>query len=65
MESELHRVEYLQAGLTQGRTLRLLPGPGGKQQQRVALGDEEGVLQVFSVKAGEANFQFRWAGQAE
>ena len=28
MELDLSRVEYLQAGLTSGRTLRLLPGPG-------------------------------------
>ena len=59
MDLELSRVEYLQAGLTSGRTLRLLPGPGGKQQQRVALGDDDGVLQVFVVKAGEPNFVFR------
>ena len=46
MELELTRVELLQTGLTGGRTMRLLPGPGGKNQQRVAVGDDDGVVQV-------------------
>ena len=38
MELDLSRVEYLQAGLTSGRTLRLLPGPGlGLQMQCIQL----------------------------
>ena len=59
MELELTRVEYLQVGLTSGRTLRLLPGAGGKAQQRVVVGDDDGVVQVFFVKGGEPNFVFR------
>ena len=46
MELELTRVELLQTGLTGGRTMSLMPGPGGKNQQRVAVGDDDGVVQV-------------------
>jgi hypothetical protein len=35
-----------QGGLTSSRSLKILPGPGGKAQQKVALGDMEGVVQV-------------------
>ena len=56
---ELTRLELLQTGLTSGRTLRLLPSQDGKTQQRVAVGDDDGVVQVFSVKSGEPNFVFR------
>ena len=59
MELDLTRVEFLQTGLTSGRTLRLLPGPGGKNQQRVAVGDDDGVVQVFFMKSGEPNYVFR------
>jgi len=59
MELELTRVEYLQVGITSGRTLRLLPGAGGKAQQRVVVGDDDGVVQVFFLKEGEPNFVFR------
>ena len=59
MELELNRVELLQTGLTSGKTLRLLPGPGGKSQQRVVVGDEDGVVQVFFMKNGEPNYVFR------
>ena len=59
MELELNRVELLQTGLTSGKTLRLLPGPGGKSQQRVVVGDDDGVVQVFFIKNGEPNFVFR------
>lgn len=59
MELELTRVEFLQTGLTSGRTMRLLPSPGGKNQQRVAIGDDDGVVQVFFMKSGEPNFVFR------
>ena len=52
-------MEFLQTGLTSGRSLRLLPGPGGKAQQRGAVGDEEGVVQVFFMKNGEPNYVFR------
>ena len=49
MELDLTRVELLQTGLTSGRTMRLLPGPGGKNQQRVAIGDDDGVVQASSI----------------
>ena len=48
----MSRVDYLQTGLTNPRTMKLLPSPGGKAQQKVAVGDQDGVLQVFSVSKG-------------
>ncbi len=35
MELNLTRVDYLQSGLTHPRTMKLLPSPGGKAQQKV------------------------------
>lgn len=59
MELNLTRVDYLQSGLTHPRTMRLLPSPGGKAQQKVAVGDQDGVLQVFSVKKGDVSHAFK------
>ena len=35
-----------QVGLTSSHCLKILPGPGGKAQQKIALGDQDGVVQV-------------------
>ena len=39
MELDLNRVDYLQVGLTHPRTMRLMPSPGGKAQQKVKKND--------------------------
>ncbi|QQP38242.1 Uncharacterized protein FKW44_018761, partial [Caligus rogercresseyi] len=61
MDIELSRVDYIRGGLTKPKCLKILPLlPGsGKSQQRVALGDAEGVLQVFSLKKKEISFAFK------
>ena len=33
--------------MTSGRTLRVLPGPGNKGQQKVVLADDDGIVQVY------------------
>lgn len=59
MELKLSRVDYMQVGLTSPKTTRLLPSMGGLSQQKVAVGDQDGVLQVFSVKKQEISHVFK------
>ncbi|XP_058065445.1 Bardet-Biedl syndrome 7 protein homolog [Anopheles bellator] len=68
MELELTRVDYATVGLTGPNCLQLLPPIGGaaatgsggyKQQQKVAIGDQDGVLQVFSMKKDELQMHFK------
>ena len=63
MELGLTRVDLLQVGLTMPKTTRLLPSGatfGDKSfQQKVAVGDKDGVLQVFSSKKGEIHHSFK------
>ncbi|XP_049544780.1 Bardet-Biedl syndrome 7 protein-like [Anopheles darlingi] len=66
MELELTRVDYINVGLTGPNCLQLLPPIGStggtsgyKQQQKVAIGDQEGVLQVFSMKKDELQMHFK------
>ena len=63
MDLGLTRVDLLQVGLTSPKTARLLPSGatlGDKSfQQKVAIGDKDGVLQVFSSKKGEIHHQFK------
>ncbi|PVD34246.1 hypothetical protein C0Q70_05514 [Pomacea canaliculata] len=57
MELNLTRVDYLQAGTTSPRTMCLLPISG--KLQRVAVADNDGLLQVFSIKKGEVQNVFK------
>lgn len=68
MELELTHVDYTTVGLTASNCLQLLPassgtGSGsdrnGKQQQKVVVGDQDGVLQVFSMKKDELQIHFK------
>ncbi|XP_035903414.1 Bardet-Biedl syndrome 7 protein-like [Anopheles stephensi] len=69
MELELTRVDYTNVGLTGPNCLQLLPpttnitasgsSSGYKQQQKVAIGDQDGVLQVFSMKKDELQVHFK------
>ena len=52
MDLDLSRIDYLQVGLTNPKTMRLLPSASLKSQQKVAIGDHDGVLQVFGLKKG-------------
>ncbi|XP_055599136.1 Bardet-Biedl syndrome 7 protein-like [Uranotaenia lowii] len=72
MELELTRVDYTTVGLTASNCLQLLPvslGGGGetvnrgggasRQQQKVVIGDQDGVLQVISMKKDELQIHFK------
>ncbi|TRY73217.1 hypothetical protein TCAL_01950 [Tigriopus californicus] len=59
MDLNLARVDYMQVGLTSPRTMRLMPSPGGKSQQRVAVADHAGILQVFSMKRQDVTLAFK------
>ncbi|CAE7931977.1 BBS7 [Symbiodinium necroappetens] len=60
MEVLLHRVDLLQCGALQPGTLDVLP-VGKKKQQKVAVGDDTGVLQVFYIKKGEVQYEWKSA----
>ena len=62
MDLNLTRVDYTQVGLTNPKTMRLLPPPNALQnkfQQKVAVGDNDGILQVFSLKKREVVYNFK------
>ncbi|KAL9702503.1 hypothetical protein quinque_006021 [Culex quinquefasciatus] len=68
MELELTRVDYTTVGLTAANCLQLLPVTSGgdavlssraRQQQKVVVGDQDGVLQVFSMKKDELQVHFK------
>ncbi|KAK4304694.1 hypothetical protein Pmani_023378 [Petrolisthes manimaculis] len=58
MELSLTRVDYLQVGLTSPRCLRVLPSSTPKTQQKVVVGDQDGTVQLFSMKRGEVQNSF-------
>ncbi|XP_052252267.1 Bardet-Biedl syndrome 7 protein homolog isoform X2 [Dreissena polymorpha] len=57
MEISLTRVDYTQVGVTSPKCLRLLPLAG--KTQKAAIADHKGVLEVFSVKKGDAQPVFK------
>ncbi|CAG0887645.1 unnamed protein product [Darwinula stevensoni] len=59
MELSLTRVDYAHVSLTHRGTMRLLPEDGEKNQQKVAIGDSNGVLQVFGMKRTEPVLLFK------
>ncbi|XP_033106003.1 Bardet-Biedl syndrome 7 protein homolog isoform X2 [Anneissia japonica] len=59
MELNLTRVDYLQVGVTCPRTMCLLPEKKAKAAQKVAVGDQEGMLHCFGVKKGEIVQNFK------
>jgi Bardet-Biedl syndrome 7 protein len=59
MELELSRVDYTLVGITSPQTMRLLPSIGTRMMQKVTVGDQDGVLQVFSVKKGDIQIGFK------
>ncbi|XP_019539805.2 Bardet-Biedl syndrome 7 protein homolog [Aedes albopictus] len=69
MELELTQVDYTTVGLTASNCLQLLPASsasgsgadrnGSRQQQKVVVGDQDGVLQVFSMKKDELQIHFK------
>nr|CAI5842703.1 unnamed protein product [Callosobruchus analis] len=59
MELELTRVDYTVVGVTNSNCLELMPGNLPKEQCKVVIADEDGVLQVFSVKKDEIALHFK------
>ncbi|KAK3915090.1 Bardet-Biedl syndrome 7 protein [Frankliniella fusca] len=59
MDLELTRVDYSVTGITLPCTMELLPSSGPRLSQKVVIGDQEGVLQSFSMKKGEQQMVFK------
>lgn len=59
MELELTRVDYALVGITFQNSLKLLPTKKAKEQQKVVIGDQDGVIQLLSVKKDETNVHFK------
>ncbi|XP_060800822.1 Bardet-Biedl syndrome 7 protein-like [Amyelois transitella] len=59
MDYDLSRIDYTISGVTYPETLRILPAPGPKMQQKFVIGDKNGVLQCLSVKDEEPVVQFK------
>ncbi|RZF38664.1 hypothetical protein LSTR_LSTR003470 [Laodelphax striatellus] len=59
MALELTRVDYTLLGLTSPQCMKLLPSSGGKSVQKAVIGDQDGVLQVLSLKIGEIQISFK------
>ncbi|XP_018568735.1 Bardet-Biedl syndrome 7 protein homolog [Anoplophora glabripennis] len=59
MDLELTRVDYTIVGITDLNCLQLLPNVYPKEQQKVAVADSDGILQVFSVKKEDVQLHFK------
>ncbi|KAI5636698.1 bardet-Biedl syndrome 7 protein [Phthorimaea operculella] len=59
MDYDLSRIDYAICGITYPDTLKVLPLPGPKLQQKFAIGDKNGVLQCLSIKDEEPVVQFK------
>ncbi|CAH2063202.1 unnamed protein product, partial [Iphiclides podalirius] len=59
MDYDLARIDYILCGITYPETLKVLPNPGQKTQQKFAVGDKNGVLQCLSIKDEEPIIQFK------
>ncbi|XP_034245174.1 Bardet-Biedl syndrome 7 protein homolog [Thrips palmi] len=59
MDIELSRIDYSLSGITQPHTMELLPAAGPRLAQKVVIGDQDGVLQSFSMKKGEQQMVFK------
>jgi len=59
MELELTRVDYALVGITLQGAMKLLPNKKAKEQQKVVIGDQNGVVQLFSVKKDEVQVLFK------
>nr|XP_045592027.1 Bardet-Biedl syndrome 7 protein homolog isoform X1 [Procambarus clarkii]XP_045592028.1 Bardet-Biedl syndrome 7 protein homolog isoform X1 [Procambarus clarkii] len=65
MELNLTRVDYVQVGLTSPRCLRVVPNSAPRTQQKVVVGDHDGVVQLFTMKRGEMQLGFKaYAGKS-
>ncbi|KAI4462734.1 bardet-biedl syndrome 7 protein [Holotrichia oblita] len=58
MELELYRIDYTIVGVTASNCMKLLPS-SFKEPQKIAIGDNDGILQVFSIKKEDIQIQFK------
>ncbi|XP_050308096.1 Bardet-Biedl syndrome 7 protein homolog isoform X2 [Anthonomus grandis grandis] len=59
MELQLSRTDYAVVGVVSKNCVKLLPGSAPKEQQKIAIADSEGILQVISVKKDDIQLQFK------
>ncbi|KAL0839587.1 hypothetical protein ABMA28_016276 [Loxostege sticticalis] len=59
MDYDLSRIDYTICGITYPDTLKILPGPAPRAQQKFVIGDKNGVLQCLSIKDEEPVVQFK------
>lgn len=59
MELELNRVDYTLVGITLQNSMRILPAKKAKEQQKLVIGDQDGVVQLLSAKKDEASVLFK------
>nr|XP_022903425.1 Bardet-Biedl syndrome 7 protein homolog isoform X1 [Onthophagus taurus] len=58
MELELYRIDYTVVGVTSNNCMKLIPS-SCREQQKIAVADNDGVLQVFSVKKEDIQLHFK------
>ncbi|XP_068907330.1 Bardet-Biedl syndrome 7 protein homolog isoform X2 [Tenebrio molitor] len=59
MELELSRIDYTLVGITSTNCLKLLPPSVSKEPQKVAVADNDGILQIFSIKKEDIQLHFK------
>lgn len=59
MELELNRIDYCSVGATLPSCMKLLPGNRAREPQRVVVGDQDGIVQLFSMKKDELIVHFK------
>jgi Bardet-Biedl syndrome 7 protein len=59
MELELTRVDYALVGITLQNSMKILPTKKAKEQQKIVVGDQDGVVQLFSAKKDELVVHFK------
>ncbi|XP_044219978.1 Bardet-Biedl syndrome 7 protein isoform X1 [Thunnus albacares] len=59
MEIHLNPVDYIQVGVTSQKTMRLIPPPGKRATQKVAIADHNGIVTCFRMKKGGAVSGFK------
>lgn len=59
MELELTRVDYTIVGVVLQHSMRLLPTQKFKDQQKIVIGDQSGVVQLLSVKKDDLHVHFK------
>lgn len=58
LDLDIHRIDFLQLQSMSRNTLQVLP-LAKKKQQKVAAGDDSGILTVFYMKKGETQIEWK------